>query len=88
LIILFSFGPQLCESNILKNVMAENPGAKQLSNRPHNKPSRSALAPFLLFCPEENFVSAGMNGLITDLTQYCDVGIIKKRVGETIIVLK
>ncbi len=69
LIILFSFGPQLGESNILVNVMAENPGAKQLpSNRPHNKPPRSALDPFLLLLyPEEKFVSAGMNGLITVL---------------------
>ncbi len=69
LIIVFSFGPQLCESNILENVMAENPGAKQPpSNRPHNKPPRSALDPFLLLLyPEEKFVSAGMNGLITVL---------------------
>ncbi len=48
--------------------MAENPGAKQPpSNRPHNKPPRSALDPFLLLWPEEKFVSAGMNGLITVL---------------------
>jgi hypothetical protein len=51
----------------LEYVMAENPGANQPpSNRPHNKPPRSALSTFLLLLyPEEKFVSAGMNGLIT-----------------------
>jgi hypothetical protein len=66
----------------MEDAMAENPGAKQSpSNRPHNKPPRSALDPFLLLLyPEEKFVSAGMNELITVLIHNIVMwGLEKKR---------
>jgi hypothetical protein len=91
LIILFSFGPQLCESNILENVMAENPGAKQPpSNRPHNKPPRSALGSiFAALIPRGKICLCWDEWTDNSShTQYCDVRIRKKEGVETIIVLK